>query len=130
MIRLLTIAAMSVYTSAALADVVPTQQYRTVEWYAANPAVMAKVRRACQNDPGHAARNPDCINSHYAEIETLEREQTGPGPSPFDFTPPTSPEFWRKRPAERAERLQRCALMKNARDREAYFCGPAGYAGP
>jgi hypothetical protein len=110
----------------APAQSLPDRDHRTVKWYADNPAFLAKMRAACRNDPGRAARDADCVNSHYAEMEVLTRSQ-GAGPSPFDTTPPTSPKYWQDRPAMRAQQLAQCAMIKSEAERAAFFCGPAGY---
>lgn len=77
---------------------------RTVSWYAEHPQVRARVQLACIDDPGHLARDPDCVNAHQASVEAALREartRTG-NPDPSD------PAFWIDDPANRRSKLNMC----------------------
>ena len=47
---------------------VPPPQERTASWYADHPSILEKVTKLCRDDPGHAVRNPDCMNASQAQV--------------------------------------------------------------
>jgi hypothetical protein len=59
----------------AQADALPPAAERTVAWYVAHSDFREKMRRACIDNPGRAALDRDCINSHYADMEVITRQQ-------------------------------------------------------
>ena len=93
----------------AWAQVTPESQ-RTVDWYAAHPAERAQVRRACLNDPGHLAHSPDCINAKRGDLAAAAGS-TREGDSDIDMSDPDTPEYWTRRPADRAFKLVYCDRM-------------------
>jgi hypothetical protein len=42
---------------------VPPQRARTVDWFVANPIVAKQKVDACNNDPGNAGSDAECLNA-------------------------------------------------------------------
>jgi len=96
--------------SHAGAQPLPPESQRTVEWYASHPSERTQVRRICLNDPGHLAMSPDCINAKRGDLAAA----IGPsrrGGQGVDLSDPDTPEYWTKRPADRAHKLAYCNRM-------------------
>ena len=99
---------MSIITHKAHAEALPPEDQRTASWYAGHPAFMARLLRACRNDPGHAALNADCINAKHGEMvqaETLARQRLN---LPMVLSP-ADPRYWFAHPADLPSRLDQCA---------------------
>ena len=94
----------------AMAQPLPPENQRTVEWYATHPAERAQVRRICLNDPGHLARSPDCINAKRGDLEATTRSSRVGGAG-IDMSHPDTPQYWTRRPADRAHKLAYCQRM-------------------
>ena len=77
---------------------------RTAEWYARpeNDATRSAIVEVCGNDSALARQNGDCINAHQGQLFAAERE----GRRRLDLSPPTQPQYWRARPAEREHHLR------------------------
>jgi hypothetical protein len=111
-----------VQAASAYAGTIPSEELRTASWYAANPQIRARILAACSNDPGHSWNHPDCINAHQGSVMAAAAEaQRNTG---IIGPPASSPEYWRRRPEARAERLAYCGRMK-PQDQAAYFCDAA-----
>lgn len=120
--RRLAILAVVLAPAAALAGGVQPEAQRTASWYAAHPAIMLRVARACQNDPGHGWNNPDCLNAQQGQVLQAEADARRHS---VDLTPPTSPRYWKLHPGELPQELAYCARMTNPVDRANFFCPSA-----
>ena len=110
----------------AAAQPLPPENQRTVEWYASHPSERAQVRRICLNDPGHLAMSPDCINAKRGDLSAAAGKVGGSSRSnsDVDVSDPETPEYWTRRPGDRAFKLAYCARMTPEAAARA-TCGPA-----
>jgi hypothetical protein len=44
----------------------------TVDWYLAHKADRENKLAACNNDPGHLAKTPACVNAAQADLQEME----------------------------------------------------------
>lgn len=107
----------------AQAQPLPPENQRTVEWYATHPAERAQVRRICLNDPGHLAMSPDCINAKRGDLEAATNSSRL-GSGGIDMSDPDTPQYWTRRPGNRAVKLAYCNRMTADAAIRAK-CGPA-----
>ena len=107
----------------AMAQPLPPEWQRTVEWYATHPVEREQVRRICLNDPGHLARSPDCINAKRGDLEAATRASRL-GSRGIDMSDPDTPEYWTRRPGDRTVKLAYCNRMTPEEAARA-TCGPA-----
>jgi len=49
----------------------------TVDWYLAHKADREKKLAECNNDPGHLAKTPSCINADAAEAKSFRQLPNG-----------------------------------------------------
>ena len=70
-----------------------------------SPAGPGQVQLACIDDPGHLARDPDCVNAHQASVEAALREARTRTGNPLD---PSDPAFWIDDPETRRSKLIMC----------------------
>lgn len=110
----------------AAAQPLPPENQRTVEWYASHPSERGQVRRICLNDPGHLAATPDCINAKRGDLVAANRggSRGSPAGSDIDVSDPETPEYWTRRPGDRALKLAYCSRMTPEAAARA-TCGPA-----
>ena len=111
----------------AAAQPLPPENQRTVEWYASHPSERAQVRRICLNDPGHLAMSPDCINAKRGDLSAAAGNggrSSSRSNSDVDVSDPETPEYWTRRPGDRALKLAYCARMTPEAAARA-TCGPA-----
>lgn len=89
---------------------------RTVSWYVAHPYDLARVTRACRNDPGHGIGRPDCINADEARLEqSFRRDRAALNDDA------RTPGYWRARPQQRVMQAARCAALPE-QYRASNFC--------
>jgi hypothetical protein len=113
------------FAAAAIIGVAaPPQNERTASWYTDHPSVLEKVTRLCRNDPGHAARNPDCMNASQAQVLVALREAEHHNSG--NLTPPSDPHYWPLHPQEWSYRLFVCDRLPE--DAKAANWCPAAYA--
>lgn len=96
----------------------------TANWYADHPRERAAVVEICNQNPGPARTNDNCAAAWQGNIIAAEREARR---NQGDRTPPSSPDYWRRRPEERAQHLATC----NRVDPDVaarIWCGPARQA--
>lgn len=107
---LLLLAALAVCALPVRGNEIPPLSKRTASWYAdpANADTLVIVTRVCRDDPGRLRADPDCVNAAQGRILAAEAEAKR---NLGDMTPPTNPEYWRRRPLERAEHLAHCSRM-------------------
>lgn len=105
------------------AQPLPPENQRTVEWYATHPRERAQVRRICLNDPGHLATSPDCINAKRGDLEAATNSSRL-GSGGIDMSDPDTPQYWTRRPGNRAVKLAYCNRMTPEAATRAN-CGPA-----
>lgn len=91
--------------AAAQAQPLPPANQRTVTWYASHPSERAQVRRICVDDPGHLMQSPDCINAKRGDLNAAIRSNR------LDMSSPDGPEYWTRRPLDRANKLAMCSHM-------------------
>ena len=112
----------------AKAQLLPPENQRTVEWYRTHPTERAQVRRLCLNDPGRLAMSPDCINAKRGDLAAIagpiRRDPTSRDTTGIDMSDPDTPEYWTRRPANRAHMLAYCNRMTPAQAARA-TCRPA-----
>jgi hypothetical protein len=121
--------------NAAQGQSITPREQRTVTWYVQNPQALDIVTQACRDNPGRFRADPDCINADQARVvvahEQAERESNMRGAGrvarPYDLTPPSNPQYWRDRPAERREKLAYCSRMTPYQQAN-FFCDPARQA--
>jgi len=107
----------------AMAQPLPPESQRTVEWYASHPSERSQVRRICLNDPGHLAQSPDCINAKRGDLAAAGIP-TRRGSQGIDMSDPDTPEYWTKRPADRKLKLTYCSRL-TAEEAARATCRPA-----
>lgn len=94
----------------------------TANWYADHPRERAAVVEICNQNPGPARTNDNCAAAWQGNIIAAEREARR---NQRDIaTPPSSPEYWRRRPEERREYLAWCGRM-SPEDQARSWCGSA-----
>lgn len=106
--RLIIAGLIAVSTTAVSAQMLPPENQRTVAWYASHPSERTQVRRICLNDPGHLMQSPDCINAKRGDLEATVRN------SRLDMSDPATPEYWARRPYDRANKIALCSHMPPA----------------
>ena len=108
------------------AQPLPPENQRTVDWYASHPSERTQVRKICLNDPGHLAATPDCINAKRGDLVAANRGSSrsgSQGSSDVDVSDPETPEYWTRRPGDRALKLAYCSRMTPEAAARA-TCGP------
>jgi hypothetical protein len=100
----------------------PPPQDRTASWYADHPSILAKVTELCRDDPGHAVRNPDCMNASQAQVLIALRNADHRNAG--NLTPPSDPQYWQLHPGELPFQLAICDRL-SPEDQRANWCRSA-----
>ena len=118
--------------TAAIAVCTAAHASETATFYAEHPDMRRKVLALCQDDPGHAWHNADCMNALQGDIKA-EAASHPPGwaVSPFDMTPPSDPKYWHDRPWMRQNVVAFCRNMTDPTARRFNNCAAAsGFRDP
>lgn len=82
------------------------QQKQTASWYAEHPSILETVTKLCRDDPGHAVRNPDCMDANQVQVLVALRDTDNRNSG--KLTPPSDPRYWQIHPGELPLHLAIC----------------------
>jgi hypothetical protein len=114
---------------AVLALPAMAEETRTVSWYLVHRAEMNAKLTACNDDPGHAAHDPNCENAHQARITLSADEARAQFNQMMADDAAKEERTWRSNPRTLLSRLQLCNGLPTAEARRMWNCQHAYAAG-
>jgi hypothetical protein len=96
----------------------------TATWFADHPRERAALVELCRDNPGPASRSDHCAAAWQGNVIAAEREARA-SIGQMDWTSPTRPEYWIRRPEERAEHLRWCERITDPEAARRFMCDPA-----
>lgn len=104
------------------------EEPHTVSWYLAHRAEMTAKLTACNDDPGHAAHDPNCENAHQARITISADDAEAHFNRMMAEGSAKEEQEWRSNPRMLLNRLQLCNGL-SAENRQIWNCQRAYAAG-